>query len=600
MKRYIVALAVLFLFTAMPADGATRLEKAPEIEIEVSAPPVQDCIASGYYEYRIHITNTDDLPRLVELILNASGHVTQLSRVVQVEGKGSVTAPIYLPPVSMQSYAMQVRVNNRYGGNVDLGIDLMSYRNGDTLLVSQTLGQWVYDWQVVFPEFSEDKHGEQQRIDNMLIKRFMPMVKTDPIEAWSTNWLGYTAYAAVVISSVDYQRAPAAVISAMERYIEAGGTLIVAGDFQPAEGWFVQEEPQPFGRAYYRGFGVLLAMTEMRANESQWGQLAAFWDRSAAPFRHQDEISRSTAGGGMNVVEDSRIPVNGLFVVVLIFAILVGPLNALVFARKEKRMRIYWTVPLFSVIATAAIVLVSLLSEGITSSVRTAGVVYLDENSHRAAVLSRIGYYCPLPPGSLAFSNDVQLKCAALGDSWDSSSNRRIDYSDGQRYFGWISPRMPEYFVSRASQSCRDRLTVRYDLAGGISVVNGLAADIKQLWLVTADGQVRGGENLGAGQAGDLAVLDREALTAMDYPIDVYALSKIYSMRQWHTLTTNIPNLYLNNWLTPGHYVAILHDNPYTEVGFENYKSTGSACVVYGVLNREALEPGNQARAENQ
>ncbi len=53
---------------------------------------------------------------------------------------------------------------------------------------------------------------------------------------------------------------------------------------------------------------------------------------------------------------------------VLVFGALIGPVNLFVFARGKKRFRLFWTTPLISIIASVALIVGILLTDGIGGS----------------------------------------------------------------------------------------------------------------------------------------------------------------------------------------------------------------------------------------
>ena len=54
-----------------------------------------------------------------------------------------------------------------------------------------------------------------------------------PVSQWSGNWLGYSCYDVILVTQKEVEQMPAQVQSAIRRYIECGGTLLVHGQQVP-------------------------------------------------------------------------------------------------------------------------------------------------------------------------------------------------------------------------------------------------------------------------------------------------------------------------------------------------------------------------------
>ena len=588
-KLIIIFMVVCFLFSGF-CPAAQRLKEAPYIEIEVKEPAHLESVHPGYLEYIFNISNNDKAPRNIRLTgANVwGGNISNISREVVVQGLSSHNVPLYVPTAIANIGSFNVYVNGRNSGNVMVDIrNDQNYRSSLPVLTSRKIKSVDESYNKFFPNFS-DRSLNNESIGGKSISSFALTLINENINAWSKNWISYTGYAAIMLTSDEFNYAPSEVASAINRYVDTGGTLVIAGEYNPGKEFIKDNTGNNFESIdiYYKGFGALIVFKKEQSAEywvkKEWGLIASQWQRTAFPFRFQSRTSRSSVASSMPVVEDNQIPVKSLFCVVLLFAILVGPVNLFFFAKKEKRMRIYWIVPLSSIAATLIIVLVSVLAEGIDSRVRTASVVYLNENEHRASILSKIGYYCPLPPSVLKFSNDIQLCCQTLTNEYDQGSGREIDYSDGQAYKNWISARMAEYFISRSSKNCRDHIAVRYDDSGNVSIVNNLNGDINKIMLSDIDGNIYSASDITAGQASDLKKTDMTPGT------DELALRNIYGTN-WSGLQYRNTETELHKWLKPGRYVAVMKNDGYSETGIEDFQSTGQECIIFGIINEKSL-----------
>src|SRR5262249_25007455 len=143
---------------------------------------------------------------------------------------------------------------------------------------------------------------------------------------------------------------------------------------------------------YYPGFGQCMVFPKARIRSlspEQWHAIADMWDQGERPWRHLR--SPTEAQRAFPVVDNIGIPVRGLFAVMLVFAVLIGPVNIRVLTRKKRRIWLLWTVPAFSVLTCVLVVGFMFVSEGWHAKARVEGLVFLDESSQRASALSGLG-----------------------------------------------------------------------------------------------------------------------------------------------------------------------------------------------------------------
>ena len=62
----------------------------------------------------------------------------------------------------------------------------------------------------------------------------------------------------------------------------------------------------------------------------------------------------------------------GLLLVVLLFAVLIGPANLFILSRKRRQIWLFWTVPLLSLLASVSVFGYAAFAEGWTGFARIA------------------------------------------------------------------------------------------------------------------------------------------------------------------------------------------------------------------------------------
>lgn len=398
------------------------------------------------------------------------------------------------------------------------------------------------------------------------------------VTEWSSNWLAYSRYDGVVLTAAQIQAMPPAVRQAVLRYVECGGSLLVVGEWQPPASWPRMSPLRSAMPVYAPAFGSCTVVTT-HLSATVWNTFSRSVEMTALPLLKVRDIEE--ANEELPVVENIHVPIRGMLGLMLVFILLIGPVNLLVLSRKNKRMWLLWTVPAFSLLTCGLVFGYAVFSEGFAGRSRTVSLTVLDENTRRATTIGWTAFYCPLTPSEgLHFSPETELTLQ-FQPNWRSRggrSRREIDWTHEQHLTrGWITSRVPAHFMVRKSQSRRERLAVRRGDDGKIIVVNGLGRRIKKLVLADRDGLVHTAANIPAG--------DEAALTAQAPP----ARPQVHhSLRQ----------LFVNSWpkgirdiesdprpyLRPGTYVAVLAETVFIERALPEAEPRQTHAVVYGIL----------------
>ncbi len=330
-----------------------------------------------------------------------------------------------------------------------------------------------------------------------------------PVSAWSTSWLGFSRYDGVVVTGDDIRRMPPDVQSALWRYVECGGALFVLGGRELPESWGLQESlkselsTDSVGIAAYDvGFGQCIVSTETDTrglNQNQWGWVIESWLKTAAPWQWKGSVDE--ANRMFPVVSNVGIPVRGLFLLMLLFAVAIGPANLIVLSRKRRRIWMLWTTPVISLITCLAVFAYATFAEGWRRQVRTMGLTILDERARRATTIGWTAFYSALTPGDgLHFGYETELT-----PQQTTSTVRTVDWTHNQHLAsGWVASRVPAHFMVRKSEMRRERVTVRRGANAGLRIVNGLGVDIRQFWLADRKGTIYFATGISAGSEAKL------------------------------------------------------------------------------------------------
>jgi hypothetical protein len=410
-----------------------------------------------------------------------------------------------------------------------------------------------------------------------------------PPTSWTSSWLGLSRYDGVVLTGDDLRGMPAAAQMALWQYVECGGALLVLGQAAVPEAWR-RAESNVGGLAQYRaGFGTCLVSTDAdydRWPPGLWTEVLTSWDQTASPWRKQR--SQIEANTDFPVTKDLGVPTVGLYLLMILFTIIIGPVNVMLLSRRRRRIWLLWTVPAISLTTCMAVMGYMILAEGWRGQLATETFTILDQGSHCASTIGWTAFYSPLTPsGGLHFSPDTELtlQCAPEGGyrgrSRSSTVACSMDWTADQHLsHGWVTARVPTHFMVRKSSLQRERVTVTREKDGTVAVVNGLGAAITSFLYADEKGQLYSAE--GTVPAGGRAVLK-----AQNRKVD-----KADAAQSWRIL-------YRDDWiasfrrsrsseaalLLPRTYLAELEGAPFLEEGLPRTGKQECRSRVLGLLH---------------
>jgi hypothetical protein len=408
-----------------------------------------------------------------------------------------------------------------------------------------------------------------------------------PLDEWSANWLGYTQFDGLVITSDELREMPSGVRTAIWSYLECGGSMLVIGSIEVPHQWEGRRHSiiSAIGGknqlpVHYVGFGILILTGDIDPQQitaSQWNDIKSHWRKS----RMDDSIYTQLAmiDQEFPVINGGGAPVRGFLILMIVFVIVIGPLNLIWLARRKKK--IWWTVPALSLLTALAVSSFALLGDGQSVSARTEAMTILDEVSHRATSLGWLGFYSPaVMAEGLHFSNDTQL---ILKKYWNLKYGdgpiRAIDWTHDQHLASpWITARVPLYFAFRKSEVRLERLTVSVRENGSIGLLNCLGADIRQLWWADKTGDLYTATNISAGAESRLTPINMKVSGAADGLRNVYTNSWLQMINQSEVNPREA--------LSSGCYLAILDASPFVEEGLRNVNTRKAKSLVYGIQHR--------------
>lgn len=416
-----------------------------------------------------------------------------------------------------------------------------------------------------------------------------------PISGWSERWLAYSRYDGIFVTREDLAELEAgtpdvkAILAALWQYVETGGTMVVLGPGAVTVPltWRKYATQAEGLTIYPCGFGhCVLTPDRISAkwSSNRWQAIHLAITGTGAPWRAQRNLLELNQG--FAVVDNLGVPVVGLFTLMILFGIAIGPANLIILSRKNKRIWLLWTVPLLSGLFCVLVMGYMIVAEGWKGHARVAGLTILDENEKRATTIGKTAFYSPMTPGDgLRFSEETEVM--AQGNEHPAFSGfTYIDWTGEQHLLrGWVTARVPAHFTMRKSEHSLLRLNLRKE-DGGLSVVNGLKADIAKLTLADEKGQLYECGAIVAGASAKLTRLDGE--TRRESPVKEWR--QRYGQTDWAQAIETAASTGGKALLGPGTYVAVLEESPFLEQGMKGATVRRSPSVVVGIMAAEAAK----------
>ncbi len=550
---------------AIAAEAAAVEHQCGPIGVELIDPALGDTV-HGYVPFRFRLRNLGSQPHRVTLRVPrpTAGPLLYAARTVQVAPGTTAVATVYQPPLPVE------------GGEATVLVDGTSHRIGIPWSNhAQSPGRW---------HSPPDEQTVQILISPAMRRWYLPPEDEttlfsrlqEGMAAWSPEWLAYSRFDAVAVTAEELLQAPDGVRDALEQFTECGGVLLVGGPWTPPASWAGPEGSEA-------GFGHCFVLDTPEEAARAWPNAKTFIRETAQTLGRDRCLT--DAHREFPVVSSLAVPLVGMLGLMLLFVIVIGPVNLVVTSRLKRRLWMLWTIPILSALTCGLVVAFALFSEGITPRRRTSTVTILDEAARRATTLGQAAYYAPLAAGGLRFSPDTELTSLSLqrdggfslffggyGQASHVGGGRVVDWTEDQHLVsGWIAPRVPAHFRVRKSARSLARLQVREGEDGSLRAVNGLGADAERILLCDGQGRTLEARDVKAGAEATLRVIPTRRIPAQQ-PRDLFRGA-------WRAGTA----VRLTEWT----YAASLNGSPFLEAGLEHTRVLEETALVYGILARE-------------
>ena len=394
------------------------------------------------------------------------------------------------------------------------------------------------------------------------------------------DWRALVSLDALWITDADFAALDAPRRTAVHDWVSQGGRLLVCA-----------QHPDPALRA---GVGLPAAGDEADAGLGHVRLLP--WDGKPLPLSTvSGTIDALTSYRGNPATEATGawpvthavggIPLNAAFLIgfIVLFALLVGPLNLFVFARAARRHRLFWTTPAISVAASVLLAGVIVLQDGfgghgsrvlfcLLLPDETKAVVWQEQAARTGILLSR------------QFQSTEDLVLMPLGVGSGGGAKRSFEES-GRSYRG-------DWFTSRSVQAQRAEAVV--PTRAGVQLVNAeaarggappvftssVSATLKEIWYCDPAGGRWRGQNLRTGER--ITLIRHQASVAPSATPGPAPAGPLGSFEPPSTGGSDLFDAFKTRCASlPGYFVAFADEGPFFDT-LPSIRWTGQHAVFAG------------------
>ncbi len=209
------------------------------------------------------------------------------------------------------------------------------------------------------------------------------------------------------------------------------------------------------------------------------------------------------------------VPVYSFLAFITLFAVVIGPVNYYLLAKRKRLNFLIATVPMVAVATTLFLFVFAALSHGFTVKSRVRSLTVIDQGLQTAVVASRLSLYAGMSPsGGLSFSPETAvIPVWAPEQEFESGT---LDWTDTQHLSsGWLRARTKTQFFTLTNRAERGRLTIDPPVAGQLRLTNGLEWELSALAVTDDNGQVFYGKDIAAGAPASLKPIDDAGATEL-------------------------------------------------------------------------------------
>lgn len=214
-----------------------------------------------------------------------------------------------------------------------------------------------------------------------------------------------------------------------------------------------------------------------------------------------------------------KIPVWTFLLLMTFFTIVIGPLNYFLLRKRKQLFLLLLTIPVIACVTSLSLFGYSIFSYGFSVKTRIRSFTILDQRNKIAVTTSREALFTGLAPSAgLTFSPET-----AVFPIWPANKNFEagtIDWTEAQHLkTGWLHSRTHTQFFTTTHHTERSRLEIGQPKNKQLKVTNGFTEKIAILIVADANGTIYYGNNLDVNQSLDLKLATQGTLSRLSADI---------------------------------------------------------------------------------
>ena len=399
-----------------------------------------------------------------------------------------------------------------------------------------------------------------------------------PVEQWPSHVREYIGFSHIWISSED--RIKPEVRQALDDFVHLGGTLLVI--VPPEAPWPLANVPEPANcHVNKQGFGKIVTLRPInQQNKAALQMIIQKLNAEDRARRHMifnenervkhpaleqlanfnlttSDIRHLEFPDSLLAIPPHTIPLLTLFLVMTVFAIIIGPLNYWYLHKKGKQLLLIFTTPVISIVFCVFVFLFITLYEGWQSHGAACGFTLLDQTEHRADTFAKVVMDAAIrPAGGFKFSADDLV-------SFNGDGTIEVLDAPGQTIDSSVmKPRVPlNYLVSR-TEPHREQLDISFS-GNMATVTNGLGTAVESLVIISHDNLVFQFHEIDPLPPGETIRLRGKPNI---HKPSIPPINHLFTMvtKDAQSNFTNIPN-----WLHKGQYAVKVNEPLFYSIGMK-------------------------------
>ncbi|MCY2961367.1 MAG: hypothetical protein NTY35_14485 [Planctomycetota bacterium] len=309
----------------------------------------------------------------------------------------------------------------------------------------------------------------------------------------------YTSLHALVLDVGDGTPPPRGVVDAISAWVRSGGVLAVYGrgaraflDKEPALAAWTEPRFRVGGSdsvaTWAAGLGLLLVAEKdaILSTPAEVAELNTAIETLAPLDRPAPHSTYDLPIPGIEV------PFRALTLLLVLFAILVGPVNLILVRRSGRPVLLLLTIPAIAFVFSIGLVVYGAVAQGLDVRATSSSVGVLDQRAHQGSSHERRQVFAGLAagPGLRPGPGSVVARPADDALDWSTRREYRASYDSGLTLSGsWLPVRTPTRFSVGVDRAARARIDVERT-ADGWKLTNGLETEVKRLVLRDEAGEL--------------------------------------------------------------------------------------------------------------